>query len=88
MRITEGSGNQTMPRRDRGKTPKPLLSCLSQPSLDTIRGRRALKILAVPVKLMANSEEFTTDHVCSLSMWPVNGMPRYTGPTPGGGSPG
>ena len=44
--------------------------------------------LAVPVKLMANSEEFTTDHVCSLSMWPVKGMPRYTRPTPGGGSPG
>ena len=30
--------------RDRGKTPKPLLSCLSRPSLDTVRGARALKI--------------------------------------------
>ena len=30
--------------RDRGKTPKPLLSCLSRPSLDTMRGARALKI--------------------------------------------
>ena len=28
----------------RGKTPKPLLSCLSRPSLDTMRGARALKI--------------------------------------------
>ena len=33
-----------VPRRDRGKTPKPLLSCLSRPSLDTMRGARALKI--------------------------------------------
>ena len=33
-----------VPRRDRGKTPKPLLSCLSRPSLDTVRGARALKI--------------------------------------------
>ena len=32
------------PARDRGKTPKPLLSCLSRPSLDTVRGARALKI--------------------------------------------
>ena len=32
------------PLRDRGKTPKPLLSCLSRPSLDTMRGARALKI--------------------------------------------
>ena len=31
-----------VPRRDRGKTP--LLSCLSRPSLDTMRGARALKI--------------------------------------------
>ena len=30
--------------RDRGKTPKPLLSCLSRPSLDTMRGARTLKI--------------------------------------------
>ena len=30
--------------RDRGKTPKPLLSCLSRPSLDTVRGACALKI--------------------------------------------
>ena len=32
--------------RDRGKTPKPLLSCLSRPSLDTMRARgaRTLKI--------------------------------------------
>ena len=30
--------------RDRGKTPKPLLSCLSRPSLDAVRGARALKI--------------------------------------------
>ena len=30
--------------RDRGKTPKPLLSCLSRPSLDTVRVARALKI--------------------------------------------
>ena len=30
-----------MPRRDRLK---PLLSCLSRPSLDTMRGARALKI--------------------------------------------
>ena len=30
-----------VPRRDRGKTPKPLLSCLSRPSLDThARGAR------------------------------------------------
>ena len=28
----------------RGKTPKPLLSCLSRPSLATMRGARALKI--------------------------------------------
>ena len=27
-----------VPPRDRGKTPKPLLSCLSRPSLDTMRG--------------------------------------------------
>ena len=36
-----------VPRRDvpdRRKTPKPLLSCLSRPSLDTMRGARALKI--------------------------------------------
>ena len=33
-----------VPRRDRGKTPKPLLSCLNRPSLDTMRGARALKI--------------------------------------------
>ena len=33
-----------VPRRDRGKTPKPLLSCISRPSLDTMRGARALKI--------------------------------------------
>ena len=33
-----------VPHRDRGKTPKPLLSCLSRPSLDTMRGARALKI--------------------------------------------
>ena len=31
-------------QRPRGKTPKPLLSCLSRPSLDTVRGARALKI--------------------------------------------
>ena len=31
--------------RDRGKTPKPLLSCLSRPSLDTVRGACALKIM-------------------------------------------
>ena len=34
------------PRRDRGKTPKPLLSrssCLSRPSLDTMHGAGALK---------------------------------------------
>ena len=30
--------------RHRGKTPKPLLSCLSRPSLDSVRGARALKI--------------------------------------------
>ena len=29
---------------DRGKTPKPLLSCLIRPSLDTMRGARSLKI--------------------------------------------
>ena len=36
-----------MPRRDRGKTPKPLLSrssCLSRPSLDTMRGAHAQMI--------------------------------------------
>ena len=33
-----------VPRRDRGKTPKPLLSCLSRPSLDIMCGVRALKI--------------------------------------------
>ena len=33
-----------VPRRDRGKKPKPLLSCLSRPSLDTMRGARALEI--------------------------------------------
>ena len=36
-----------VPRRDRGKIPKPLLSrssCLSRPSLDTMRGACALKI--------------------------------------------
>ena len=35
------------PRRagtEAGKTPKPLLSCLSRPSLDTMCGARALKI--------------------------------------------
>ena len=39
---------RAMPRLERGKTPKPLLSCLSRPSLDididTVRGARALKI--------------------------------------------
>ena len=35
---------RAVPRRGRGKTPKPLLSCLSRPSLDTMRGARALKI--------------------------------------------
>ena len=30
--------------RGRGKTPKPLLSCLSRPSLDTMRGARAQMI--------------------------------------------
>ena len=33
-----------VPRRDRGKTPKLLLSYLSRPSLDTMHGARALKI--------------------------------------------
>ena len=37
-----------VPRRagtsDRGKTPKPLLRCVNRPSLDTMRGARALKI--------------------------------------------
>ena len=33
-----------VPRRVRGKTPKPLLNCLSRPSLDTMRGARTLKI--------------------------------------------
>ena len=28
-----------VPRRDRGKTPKPLLSCLSRPSLDRYHAR-------------------------------------------------
>ena len=44
-----------VPRRNRGKTPKPLLSCLSRPSLDTMRGARALKITS----LLTNNNFFT-----------------------------
>ena len=40
----EVSCTWAMPRRDRGKTPKQLLSCLSRPSLDTMRGAHAMKI--------------------------------------------
>ena len=29
-----------VPRQDRGKTPKSLLSCLSRPSLDTMRAQK------------------------------------------------
>ena len=43
-RVVSCTSNWAVPRRDRGKTPKPLLSCLSRPSLDTMRGARALKI--------------------------------------------
>ena len=36
------------PRWDRGKTPKPLLSCLSRPRLDTMRGAKKKSYRKLP----------------------------------------